>query len=551
MKGFRFFIGIALALGLFLRVSGIDKKIYQHDEVMTSMRVAGLHSEEVRAHIAMRQEIGMHDLQVYQQISAERGVYATLHALAVDDPKHPPLYYVLARLWAYVFGDSTFAFRSLSVLLSLLALVGFYWLCQELFQSSSVTWMAVALAAISPFHILYAQEARQYSLWTLTVILSSAALLRALRRQTWRAWGVYATTVAMGLYAHTLFVLVSFAHGVYALAYPLLTSQQGATGKSFFSLPKSTGAYVAATLAAFLAFAPWAIIIMVQLPVLHENTRWIMKEVDFLYVVKHGVLGFSSLFFDPNGGVIFAARANTEKPLTYWMRLPILLLITLSFFFLYHKTPRRVWLFVFILVGGTIAPLLLADAITGWRSSTPFRYLIPSYLGVQLSVAYLLTSGMASSKVFWRTSWRLAAVLLATGMVASCVRNAQAAVWWNKEASYALPHISRVINRKVQPLLLSTLNRKNLGNVIALSYLLDEKVRFRTISDSHFLMNLDGFTDVFILHPSDHVRQLFKTQGYRLHSEIRSGELWRLSKEPSEAFNDENEPEIDHERDHS
>jgi len=529
-RGFGLFIGVLLALGLFFRIVGIDKKIYQHDEVMTSLRIAGFQAGEVREQLVARQEIGIRDLQAYQRVSAEKGVFATLLSLAADDPKHPPLYYVLARLWVYLFGDSAVAIRSLSVVLSLLALVCLYWLCQELFTSACAAWMAVALVAISPFHILYAQEARQYSLWMLTVVLSSAALLRALRRRTWRAWGIYATTVAMGLYAHTLFLLVSFAHGVYVL----LTNPQMLTIKKVFSLKESTGEYAAATAAAFLVFAPWAIVIAVQLPVLHETTRWITKEVEFLYIVKRWALGVSSLFFDPSGGVIFAAKASVEKPMTYWIRFPILLLIMTSSFFLCQKTPKRAWCFILTLVGGTMAPLLLADALTGWRTSTPFRYLTPGYIGVQLSVAYLFTFGITSSKVFWRKSWQLAAILLATGMVASCVRNAQAEVWWNKEASYALPQVARLINQGERPLLLSALDGKNLGNCIALSYLLDKTVRFRAIADLGALTDLDGFTEVFLLHPSEHLLQQFTAKGYRLRAEIQSGELWSLVKEPTE-----------------
>src|SRR5207248_4961479 len=95
---------------------------------------------------------------------------------------------------------------------------GLYWLCRELFGCSRTAWMAVALLAVSPFHVLYAQEAREYSLWTVAILLSSAALLRAARLQTRRTWWAYAASVALGLYSHTLFVLVAGAHGAYMAA---------------------------------------------------------------------------------------------------------------------------------------------------------------------------------------------------------------------------------------------------------------------------------------------------------------------------------------------
>ena len=82
--------------------------------------------------------------------------------------------------------------------------------------------MAIAIFAISPYHILFAQEARQYSLWTVTTILSSAALLRAMSPEENQNnialvshWALYAVTAAMGFYTHLLFVCVAAAHAIY------------------------------------------------------------------------------------------------------------------------------------------------------------------------------------------------------------------------------------------------------------------------------------------------------------------------------------------------
>jgi uncharacterized membrane protein len=72
---------------------------------------------------------------------------------------------------------------------------------------------------------LFAQEARQYSLWTVTTILSSAALLRAMRPDTNQnalalvlSWALYAGTATLGFYTHLLFVCVAAAHAIYVAA---------------------------------------------------------------------------------------------------------------------------------------------------------------------------------------------------------------------------------------------------------------------------------------------------------------------------------------------
>ncbi len=68
--------------------------------------------------------------------------------------------------------------RSLPAIISLLAFPCIHWLCLELFEESITGSVAIAVIAVSPFHLAYAQEARQYSLWVLITLLSSEALLR-------------------------------------------------------------------------------------------------------------------------------------------------------------------------------------------------------------------------------------------------------------------------------------------------------------------------------------------------------------------------------------
>jgi uncharacterized membrane protein len=204
-----------LLVGLIFRFVQLDRKVYWNDEVWTSQRLAGYSGGEVLRAIADGRELGPRDLRRYQRLAPGRGIRATLRALAADDPKQPPLYYVLLRLWAGRFGDSVKSLRCLSALISLLAFPVLFALCLELFGSRRTAWMAVALLAVSPFHVLYDQEARPYSLWALTILLASVALLRALRLGTARGWILYALTVALGLYTHALFLGVMLAHTGY------------------------------------------------------------------------------------------------------------------------------------------------------------------------------------------------------------------------------------------------------------------------------------------------------------------------------------------------
>ena len=69
------------------------------------------------------------------------------------------------------------AIRSLSALISLLVFPSVYWLCRELFNVPLlVPGVAIALMAISPIQLVYAEEAQEYILWLVTILRSSALL---------------------------------------------------------------------------------------------------------------------------------------------------------------------------------------------------------------------------------------------------------------------------------------------------------------------------------------------------------------------------------------
>src|ERR1700729_270668 len=124
------------------------------------------------------------DIQAYFRLPSDRshdGLTSTVAGLAAEDPQHPPLYYVLAHLWVDVFGSSLSAIRALPALFGILALPCVFWLALELFRSRATALVALGLFALSPVFVLYSQEAREYSLWTIVVALASVAFLRALR----------------------------------------------------------------------------------------------------------------------------------------------------------------------------------------------------------------------------------------------------------------------------------------------------------------------------------------------------------------------------------
>ncbi|MEA2146483.1 MAG: mannosyltransferase, partial [Solirubrobacteraceae bacterium] len=98
----------------------------------------------------------------------------------------PPLYYVLAWIWAHVFGSSAFALRSLSALFGSLTVAAVFWAGRPL-VGRRVALGAAALTAVSPIMVWYSQEARAYALMVLLCVLALGFFLRALAQER-RAW---------------------------------------------------------------------------------------------------------------------------------------------------------------------------------------------------------------------------------------------------------------------------------------------------------------------------------------------------------------------------
>ena len=470
---------VLLMLGIFFRFVNLDKRIYWHDEAITSLQISGHTQKEFIQQEFNGQIITPEDLQKYQRISPGKSLTDTINALATETPEHTPLYYIMLRLWTQTFGNSVAIIRSLSALISLLAFPCIYWLCMELFDSSIVGWMAVGLIAVSPFHVHYAQEAREYSLWTVTTLLSSAVLLQAIRVKTRVSWAIYAATLVIGLYSHSFFVFVAIAHGLYIL----ITSN--------FRFTKTLISYFAASIVGFITFIPWIWTTIYHLPELNRSAAvWTNENKALLELVKMWFSSIRLLFLDleiPKIPIPFFS-------LFYSLVLCIAVLIGYSIYFLCRHTQKQVWLFVLILILSNSLPLILPDVILGGIRSTPARYWIPCYLGIHLSIAYLFAAKIASVEILQpRKFWKIIIGIVISGQVLSCAVKANPRVPISN-----LSQITQVINQTNHPLVVGSDYKYNHIELLSLSYLLDSKVRLLLVNSSDLPDIPNGFSDVFV-----------------------------------------------------
>jgi uncharacterized membrane protein len=551
-----------LILGILFRFVNLNHKVYWHDEAYTSIRAAGYTRGEIDETLFQNKLFLAKDLQQFQRIKPNSSLLDTINSLIVEDPQHPPLYFLMTRFWMELFGGVLSLLfhswltvtRSLPALLSLLALPAMYILAWELFASPAIALMATTLLSLSPFDVLFAQTARQYSLLTVMVIVSSALLVRAIRlsktTQTqrrfsrkpltqWLNWGSYAGSIAIGFYTHPFFLLTLAAQGVYLHGLAL-----------FEPAPKPTQHQIIwrfwlSVLVATVLYSPWLWVMVMNRQRAFATTDWtqILPGID--YLLKLWTLSFTSLFLDFDFGF--------SNPLTYLARLPFLVLTGIAFYTLWRRTPLPTWLFV---IGSFLVPFLLLalpDIIVGGKRSAVSRYLISCYPSIQLAVAYFLSLQFALQRTYTGRSsrlksssipytqlkswlWRGAFSGVLVACLASLTVSALANSWWNKDLSYFNDKTAELINKADSPLIISDIGNDytNTGDLISLSYRLKPDTLLLLVKDPEFVdteefrFALQGTTAFAFRPKTDLKRKLDKAYATKAPSIVEGERIWKV-----------------------
>jgi len=560
---FRYVAIALLVVGIIFRFVNLNHKLFWHDEIYTGFRSAGYVRTEIHDELIQTQPIPIRRLKDYVSLKPNSTYTDTLRSLATEDSQHPPLYFALTRLWMQVFGSPIRWFfgsqvtvlRSLPMLLSLLAIPAAFALAWELFHSKTAALFAAMLVALSPLDVLFAQTARQYSLLTVLVLVSQWLLLRAMRLsqtrpkgyrvsssyQNWRPWLWYCFSLVLGLYTHPFFCLTLIAQAV--LVGGIWLSDRA---KQMGLLLKFSGA----VLVSILAFAPWLWMIYRGKESVAATTGWLNVTPSIGYYLKLWLLSFTSLFIDLDFGI--------NNPITFLLRLPFLILTVVGVILICRQCDRRAWLTVLTMIFVPFLLLAGADFVFGGLRSTVSRYLISSYPGAQLAMAWLLatlcTRGLAKLPSLYEKSTRsvnrqllgsIALGMIALGSITSLTASAASYTWWNKDLSYFNGAIAQVINQTDAPLLVSDPGDDftNLGDLISLSYLVKAEVPLVYLGDDLQYLNSPEFTQLqagrslIVFRPSKQLRSLLEAKFRNLQPyPNRSLRLWTLSESSAYRF---------------
>jgi len=438
-------------MGIGWRWVNLGDKVFWYDEVFTALRVTGHLGTQVREQVFTGEPVTAAALLQYQTFAPDSTLGDTLRSL-LDHPEHPPLFYLLCWGWVKTFGTSLAAFRGVSALASTLTFVALPFLAWELFASAAAAIITPLLFAVSPVHLLYAQEARQYALWTLLTVLATWALRRAVRLRHWRAWGVYAVCLGLTFYTSVLSLFIVVAHGLYGL----------------WVLPRRRWRSLTAAIGgAVILFAPWLWVMALNRQRWQSATSWttaITYPKDAL--IKLWGLHFTSVFMDPN--------LPLEHPYSGLAPLLMGLLLVGILISLSKTLPPESSLLLGLLIGVPTLCLIGGDLVRGSILSKNTRYFMPALIGTLVAIAGWLG-------LLYGQHRRMAnlgiALTLGLGLVSS-IAILQAPTWWNKSISYHNRTIATAISEFEQPVVLIQAHGTTLGDVLSLSHYLPPATAF-------------------------------------------------------------------------
>ncbi|HET6444949.1 MAG TPA: glycosyltransferase family 39 protein [candidate division Zixibacteria bacterium] len=168
----------------------------------------------------------------------------------------PPLYYFFLH-YTLNFGSDETAVRAVSLIFSVLTLPVVYILAKSLF-SRRVALASTFLLAISPLHVLFAQEARMY---TMFAFFSAVALLffwRSWQDNRLVDWLLFALSITATLYSHSLAIFNLLAIDAFCLI-------------QFRVLRERLRGLLLAHIISIMLFLPWIVTMVGQIPRLQSE----------------------------------------------------------------------------------------------------------------------------------------------------------------------------------------------------------------------------------------------------------------------------------------
>ncbi len=290
----------------------------------------------------------------------------------IEDVVHPPLFYILLKLWIDIGGQSVLWIKLLPVLLSILSLIPFMLLCRELKINLLATGLALWMMAVNNFLISHAQEPRMYSL-LLLLVLSSLWLFVKLQS---RGPNFMSTHFALGGVNLLLVFTHYFGWVIVALELLFLLAWRRELVRSF----------AIATAGIAICFSPWAYLVATaarQNPsraTFFWNRPPPLSEIVGYYANLNGPLSYRWKVFG-TGVVLLVflapiivkcvrmmkAREAKDEPSRFWFLMLFAFAPVALGFVASHLLPQSIWALRYLIIAAPAYLLVVALAANDLR----------------------------------------------------------------------------------------------------------------------------------------------------------------------------------------
>ena len=277
-----------------------------------------------------------------EAFSANMTDYSFLNILKTTSlDVHPPLYYILLKIFRIVFGRSEFALR----LLSVLGAVGMICLgagpVSRLFGNRTAIIYAV-VTIFTPITLIMAHEARMYSLAMFTVTASAIYGLLILKENKKNDWIKYSIFVLVSAYLHYYALITVFFINVFLIIW------------IFFKKRELIKKYIIVSGVIVLAYLPWLFFFVGQVMKV-KRAFWVTPFQSFTILLSF-LQNYYYKNFTPFEGAIF------------FMALLSLILIAITIFFAliksFLKKERQKFTIIFYLIFIYISTIFAASLIS-------------------------------------------------------------------------------------------------------------------------------------------------------------------------------------------
>ena len=349
------------------------------------------------------------------------------------------------------------------------------------------------------------QEIRLYGMWTVTILLASFLLLRAIRLQRKQDWVLYAISLTVSLYTFPFSILVAIEQGIYVTLASYFFFKREIPGRLVTQKQSCSllFSYLTASVASLITYIPW-LFFLVEI----DETKmasWRQRTIPVTELLKSWLLQTSMIVADLNpkylgGNGDIGLRDNFFDPLSFYPMIVVWLIILYSFYFLINNSPLSTCLFISFLILVPALALACPDLIFGGIRSTVARYLIPCYLGIELLFVNLIYRHIANyfnQQISRKIGLFILGLFLTLGIISSGSITYSNS-WWNKSLNFQNIPIANYINSSQNALILTP--KSAWINLISISHNFNKDVEIKFISQPNFKKNESSFREQFLFN---------------------------------------------------